>query len=278
MQIEQASEMGACPGVKRAFAIAEKAARERGRVHTLGPLVHNRQAVAHLSHLGIDTIEKLQNTHCQTIIIPAHGAPPEIWEEMKKRGLEIIDATCPIVRDAQKKAHELSQDDFQIVIFGNSGHPEVRGLLGQAGNQAQATQDAQNIILEQQKLGILSQTTQNQNDFNQFVDNLTRRFLASLKEMRVINTICDATSKRQEAAIKLSPKVDLILVIGGPDSANTHRLAEICAKTGVITHLIETATDIMPEWFKPHTRIGITAGTSTPDQTINEVIQTLQKL
>ena len=277
MKIEKASEMGACPGVKRALAIAEKTAREKEKVHTLGPLVHNRQAVAYLSCLGVDTISRLDQLQGSAVIIPAHGAPPQVWDELNKRSLEIIDATCPIVHDAQQTTHELACSGFQVVIFGNAEHPEVRGLLGWAGDNAQATTDANSVTLEQHRLGILSQTTQSQSDFTFFVNILTRNLLSQLKELRVMNTICDATKKRQEAAAELAKIVDLILVIGGVDSANTCRLVEACIATGVSTYHIETAHDIAPEWLKKCLRVGITAGTSTSDQTINEVIQELQK-
>ncbi len=278
MQVEKATEMGACPGVKRALAIAEKAAREKGRVQTLGPLVHNRQTVAHLAQLGVETIANLEHLHHEAVIIPAHGAPPRVWEEVQKRGREIIDATCPIVHDAQQMAHGLGERGFQVIIFGNAEHPEVQGLLGWAGKQARATMDAGSVILEQpHRLGILSQTTQSQVDFTRFVSHIVDQFLPRLLELRVMNTICDATRKRQEAAVALAKRVDLILVIGGPDSANTRRLAETCAATGVATHFIEKAQDILPEWLKNQPRIGITAGTSTPDQTIAEVMAGLQK-
>ena len=277
MQVEKAAEMGACPGVKRALTIAIKATHVKGKVYTLGPLVHNSQAIAYLAQLGVETINSLADLQDSAVIIPSHGISPQVWGEIKKYGLEIIDATCPIVRHAQRKAQELARAGLQVVIFGGAEHPEVRGLLGWAGAQSQATRNAEGIVLERQRrLGILSQTTQNQTDFAYFTGIVQHHLLSQLKELRIINTICDATRRRQEAALVLAKKVDLILVIGGPDSANTRRLAEACTSAGVATYFIESASDIKSEWLKNHSRIGITAGASTLDATIKEVIATLE--
>ncbi len=278
MEVEKASEMGFCFGVRRAIDLVERAARERGPLQTLGALVHNRQVVDRLAGCGVSVAASLDDLQCDIIAITSHGVSPEVMEQVKSRGFEVIDATCPFVRKAQVVAQRLGEEGFWVLVFGDAAHPEVRGVLGWSGEKACASLEVPQFDAGSQRLGIICQTTQNQESFAEFVAWVISHELSKFSEIRVFNTICDATRKHQTAAIDLARRSDLMFVIGGQDSANTKRLARICADTGVATYHIETAADIDHYWLRGHRRVGITAGTSTPDEVIEEVVLTLNKV
>ncbi|MFA4835500.1 MAG: 4-hydroxy-3-methylbut-2-enyl diphosphate reductase [Dehalococcoidia bacterium] len=277
MEIELASEMGFCFGVKRAIELAEKAVRERRRLESLGPIVHNKQVVDRFAALGMGVIERLDDIKCHDILIPSHGVGREITHQIDARRLNVVDATCPIVHNAQLVAQKLGQDGFKVLVFGDASHAEVEGLLSWAGNGAMAVTDVPKFSAPPHRIGILSQTTQSKAQFANFLAKFMNSELASLSEIRIFNTICDATAKRQAAAMNLATHVNLMLVIGGHDSANTKRLAEICSSTGVRTLHIETADELDRMDNCNQLRIGITAGASTPEWVIKEVIQKLEQ-
>lgn len=276
MQIEKASEMGFCFGVRRAIEMVEKAAQKRGPLQTLGALVHNRQVVERLAKRGITIAKNLDEVKCSVVAISSHGTGPEVLRQIKQLGLEVIDATCPYVRKAQIAAQRLGKDGFWVLVFGNPSHPEVQAILGWAGEKACASTEIPQFANKPKKLGILSQTTQNQERFANFVANIVASDLAKNSELRIFNTICDATHKRQAAALELARKVDLMVVVGSHDSANTRRLAELCSNTGVIVCHIETAAELDPSWINNKQTIGVTAGASTPDDVIDEVLLKLR--
>jgi 4-hydroxy-3-methylbut-2-enyl diphosphate reductase len=277
MEVEKASEMGFCFGVKRAIRLVEKAARERGQLQTLGALVHNRQVVDRLASCGVSVAENLDEMKNNIVAITSHGVGPEIMDEVAARGLEVIDATCPFVRKAQVVSKRLGNAGFWVLVFGDAAHPEVRGVLGWAGENASASLDANLLGALPRRLGIICQTTQNQKRFAEFVSGVISQKFARFAELRIFNTICDATSKHQAAALALAERVDLMFVVGGQDSANTKHLARICADTGVTTYHIEAANEINPRWLRRHQRVGVTAGASTPDEVIDEVVQALEE-
>ncbi len=196
--------------------------------------------------------------------------------EAQKCNLNVIDATCPTVRNAQQVVHQLYQEGFGVLVFGDASHTEVKGLLSRAGENAIATTEVPEFSASLRRIGILSQTTQSQTRFADFLARLMNSELTALAEIRIFNTICDATAKRQAAALQLASEVDLMLVIGGHDSANTRHLAAICNSTGVITLHIETANELDSSFYDNETRIGITAGASTPEWVIEEVIGKLK--
>ena len=281
MHIEKVPEMGFCFGVRRAIDILEKAVREHGRLETLGPVVHNQQVVGRLAGMGIRVVESLADLQGDIIAISSHGAHPKVLEEIEARHLRVIDTTCPIVRSAQMVAKGLAEAGFSVIIFGDAHHPEVEGILGWAGERGMAVVDEQAIAEFDRlprKLGIISQTTQSPDRFANFAKRLIDLGIAQVSELRLINTICDVTRKRQVAALKLAGTVDLMIVVGGHNSANTQRLAEICSTTGVETHRVEGVGEIEPGWLQGHRRIGVTAGASTPDEVINEVMLALEGL
>ena len=277
MEIEKAGEMGFCFGVRRAMEIVEKAGVERSQLSTLGPIVHNQQVVDGLAERGINIARSLDDVSGDAVVITSHGAGPDVIEQAKARGIDVIDATCPFVRKAQVAARKLGEEGFLVVVFGDADHSEVQGMLGWAGKNAIATTDELQLAVWPQRLGILCQTTQKQAAFGRFISQIVSRNIGRISELRIINTICDATCKHQEAAFDLARRVNLMLVIGGRNSANTARLAEICTETGVTTYHIETAADLNPAWFQGLRRIGITAGASTPDDVIDRVLHTLKE-
>jgi 4-hydroxy-3-methylbut-2-enyl diphosphate reductase len=212
------------------------------------------------------------------VAIASHGVGPEGMEQVRVRGFEVIDATCPFVRKAQVVAKRLGKAGFWVLVFGDAAHPEVRGVLGWAGENASASLEVPHLDKLPRRLGILCQTTQNQERFAEFVAGVISHKSAKFTELRIFNTLCDATSKHQVAALALAGRVDLMLVVGGQDSANTKRLARLCADTGVTTYHIETAAEVDPRWLRGHYRVGVTAGASTPDEVIDEVVQALEEV
>ena len=276
MEIYLAKEMGFCSGVRRAIRIAEEALGELGRIKSLGPIVHNRQVVSRLAKQGLEVVESLEEVGGGTVFIPSHGAGLEVLRELEERGLKLIDATCPIVRRAQKVAQRLHRGNFLVLVFGESQHSEVRGIISWAGGEAMAALEAPRFDPPPRQLGVLSQTTQSLKKFGHFLAELLSHNLDSLAELRIFNTICQATSKRQAAALELAGKVDQMIVIGGYDSANTNRLAEICSSVVPTLH-IESAAELDPGSLAAK-RIGVTAGASTPDWVIQEVVEKLRSL
>lgn len=279
VRIEKASQLGFCFGVRRALKILDKAAGECGTIATLGTVVHNRDVVNNLARQGIAVISDLEHFKGKTVAISSHGVSPQLLSQIESCDFEVIDTTCPTVRSAQKAVKELVDTGFGVIIFGDAAHPEVKGLLGWAGDKAIATLDGAELADADlpKKLGILAQTTQGRLKFAEFVKTVINVTFPRVKEMRIINTLCDETQKRQEAAIELARKSDLMIVVGGRDSANTRRLAEACSPL-VETHFIEAAAEIRKGWLKGKKHIGVTAGTSTPDEAIEKVVARLKVL
>lgn len=277
MEIEKAAEMGFCFGVRRAIELVERAARERGPLQSLGALVHNRQVVDRLAECGVSVAASLDEIQGGIVAITSHGVGLGVREQIKARGLGVIDATCPFVRKAQVVAQRLGKAGFWVLVFGDATHPEVQGVLGWAGGKASASLEVPQLDALPRRLGILSQTTQSHIHFAHFLAQIIYSNLAKVSELRIFNTLCDATRKQQAAALELAKRVDLMVVIGGRNSANTRRLAEICAGTGVITHHIDTAAELDPSWLRERRRVGVTAGASTPNDVINEVMLRLKE-
>ena len=269
-----------------------EAASKHGKVEILGPVAHNQRLVQQLHKAGVNMIASLEETTGKVVAIPTHGVSLDTVSQMEAHKLHIIDATCPIVKRAQLAAAELAQADFTIIIFGEEEHSEVKGLLGWAQGKGMAALSMKQIIVPTQgnviaskakqsllssRLGVISQTTQSKASFTGFTSQLVTTFMPKTTEIRIINTLCQAIQARLETATKLARKSQLIIVIGGHNSANTKRLAEACSSI-VETHLVETAEEIAQSWLDGKHRIGITAGASTPDEAIQEVIAKLNSL
>lgn len=278
MEIEKAGDLGFCFGVRRAIEMVEEAAQKQGPLQTLGPIVHNRQVVEGLKAKGIEVASGLHDIDSEIVAITAHGIAPQVVDRLKSRGLKLIDATCPLVQRAQRAARRLAAAGFFVLVFGDSAHAEVQGILGWAGDNALATLEAPKLERLPRRVGVLSQTTQSAAHFARFLQQLITSGIAPLSELRIINTICEVTTRRQQAALELARRVDLMLVIGGRHSANTRHLAESCVAAGVETHHVETVAELDPAWLVNRHRIGVTAGASTPEQLIDEVIIKLEEM
>lgn len=272
MDLKIAQQAGFCYGVKRALEIVENELKTKGKkgVYILGPLIHNPQINKKLSEMGLQIIANLQDIEEGVIILPSHGVGPEIISQAQAKGLTIRDATCPHVSKAQELAQALSKDNYQVLIIGEATHSEVKGILShteEKGIVIEKIEDIEQINLKT-KLGVVVQTTQNSENLRKIAGVLA----INAKEVRIYNTICHATKERQYAAADLAREVDLMLVIGGYNSANTKRLAEICRQAGNFkTYHIESSQDMKREWMEGVKMVGITAGASTPQWLIEEV-------
>jgi 4-hydroxy-3-methylbut-2-enyl diphosphate reductase len=258
----------------------EEVARERGNVETLGAVVHNQQVLQKLAALGVRVVKSVDDIRGSTVAISSHGVSPQLEQEIRARHNDIIDTTCPFVHRAQVAAKRLARAGFFVIIYGDADHPEVKGILGWADGRGMATLDEKFITTLDRiprRLGVLSQTTQIPVHFTEFVKKLIDSAFVKDSEIRIIDTICHDIRKRQEEALRLAKKVDLMLVVGSHNSANTIRLAELCS-TATETYLVETAADIEPAWLQGRDYIGVTAGASTGEPTINEVMQRLADL
>ena len=273
MEVILAEHLGFCYGVKRAIEIARQNASSDGSSSTLGPIIHNPQMVERLKNEGVGTVGSLEEMDDGLIIIRSHGVGPKVYEEAESRGLELVDATCPHVKKAQLSAKLLSEEGYTVVIVGEKNHPEVKSIFEWTAQDAYIieTEAEANALPRIGKLGIVSQTTFSGDRFRSIVSCL----LEKSREIKILRTICTATDLRQAAALDLAEKVDVMLVIGGKNSANTTRLAQLCA-TKCKTYHIETVEELQDDWIKDVNKIGITAGASTPDWIIKEVYKLCQ--
>lgn len=278
MKVIVASEAGYCYGVERALKMVKKAL-EDGKIpiYTLGPLIHNPQVVSDLSKKGVTPVSSLDEVERGYVVIRSHGVPPDVLEKAKLKGIKIIDATCPFVKKAQEKASLLSSEGYLVVIIGEKRHPEVIGLLGYAGGNSLVLENPEDIpfeILKREKIGVVVQTTQSEEKLFDIINKL----IPFSGELRVFNTICNATQKRQEAARKLAQEVDVMIIVGGKNSANTTRLYQISKRINPRSFHIETAEEIKEEWFDRAETVGLTAGASTPRYLLNEVEKRVESI
>lgn len=271
-----ASEAGACYGVERALQMVEHAADEAtGPVHTLGPLIHNPRVVSDLAARGVTVVSSPEESSGGTLLLRTHGVTPD--EEARARSLcsEVLDATCPFVKKVHLAARRLADEGYQVVVVGEKGHPEVEATLPHApGAIVVGTAEEAEALAPCKKLGVVVQTTQSRARLAEVVSVL----LSKAEEVRVMNTICEATSGHQGACAELAAKADVMVVIGGRISANTTRLAEISRGLCPATHHIEGADELLPEWFEGAEVIGITAGASTPASQIKAVRDAIQEM
>ena len=278
MEIKIAEYCGFCYGVKRAVEMAEKAAADRINGATLGPLIHNPQFIAELEAKGIACKDDLdQFTAGETVIFRSHGVGPEVYEKAEAKQLNIIDATCPNVRMAQKKAFQAAQDGYLPIIVGEKNHPEVKSIKKWAGENAIVVEYLKDIseVPQKDKYAVIIQTTFELQKFEEILAALQKEREG---EYRVERTICLATSQRQNAAMKLAGEVDAFIVIGGRNSANTRHLYELVASRCPKAYHIETAAELEQEMFRDCIKIGITAGASTPDRLIKEAIVAMENM
>ncbi len=269
VHIQIASEAGACYGVERALRMVENAAKTSPvPVHTLGPLIHNPRVVADLALKGVTVVDSPEESAGDTLLLRTHGVTPN--EESRARELchDVLDATCPFVKKVHLAASRLYREGYQVVVVGEAGHPEVEATLPHAPGAVvvgDASEAADLPVCK--KVGVVVQTTQSRSNLEHVVSAL----LGRAEEVRVVNTICDATSGHQGACAELAARADVMIVIGGRISANTKRLTEIAAELCPRTYHIEGADELDPSWLDGAGLIGITAGASTPASQIDAV-------
>jgi 4-hydroxy-3-methylbut-2-enyl diphosphate reductase len=276
MKILLAKRAGFCFGVKRATQMAFEAAGMDKKTFTLGPIIHSPQVVNKLEEMGVKVLKNLNNMDKGTIIIRSHGVAAGEIDEAIQKNLEIVDATCPFVKKAQEHVKSLSDAGYGVVVVGDADHPEVQGIVSYGGDKVFVVGSGEEVkkLPKMNKIGVVAQTTQSFENLK----NVVSECLLRGGEIRVFNTICDATAVRQEEAKELACQVDCMLVVGGFNSANTRRLAEVCAEIQPRTHHIETASEIDPDWFDGVKRVGVTAGASTPKWIIDEVMAMIEEL
>jgi len=274
LKIVLSGDTGFCSGVRRAIKLAVGVSnKKKGGVYTLGPIIHNPQEVKRLEERGIRVVKDIAGIRKGTIVIRSHGLAKPVVERIRKKGLSMADATCPFVKRAQRIAQELQDEGYHLVIAGERKHPEVRAIISFLKPEITVVQNVAEAdrIPAMKKIGIISQTTQSFTVFRDIVGIL----LAKSKEIKICDTICDQTRRRQEKCASLAEKADCMIIIGGKNSANTSRLYEMCKKH-VKSYHIETAGEIRKNWFRGKRLVGIATGTSTPDWVIREVIEKIR--
>ncbi len=274
MEVILADKAGFCFGVQRAINTAFQAAGT-GRVFCYGPIIHNPQEVARLRAAGVDTVEDFLSLRPgDSLIIRSHGVPPKLLAQAQERGLKIIDLTCPFVAKAQQHAATLSKEGYRVVVVGEKKHPEVQSIIGHAGDQAVVIEAPEEIGQTdlRGRIGVVAQTTQSYGNFSEIV----LRLLRLSNELKVFNTICNSTKERQEAARVLASQVDVMIVVGGRNSANTSRLVSLCRESGRPTYHVEVVDEIKADWLKGVRKVGVTAGASTPGWVIDAVVNRLR--
>lgn len=271
-----ADEAGACYGVNRALQMVRDATRDaRGPIHTLGPLIHNPSVVGELESRGVGVVASAADAPGGTLVLRTHGVTPEEEEAARASHDEVLDATCPFVIRSHNAAERLAREGYQVLILGEEGHPEVEGTLGHAPQAliVGGPEDLEGVRLAR-RVGLVVQTTQSRSRLRALVGALIGR----VDELRVVDTICEATTLRQASAAKLAAQADAMVVVGGRMSANTRRLAQICEASCPRTHHIEDASELEAPWFDGAELIGVTAGASTPQSQIDEVVERIGEL
>lgn len=267
MRVKVAEHSGFCFGVKRAINIANEVLdKAKNNIYSLGPIIHNPQVVDELSQKGLCVVKDIGNIRKGTVIISSHGAPKDIVQKLKKKKIKLVDATCPFVKYAQDIVKDFKKRSYKVIIVGDKEHPEVKALLSYAGN---------GLRVNSKKIAIISQTTQNKENYLRGISDLLKE---DFKEVRVFNTICNDTSRRQALTRKLLEECDVMIVVGGKNSANTKRLWQICRDTKVYSYHIELDTELKKDYLIGKRCVGVVSGASTPDAMVEKVVERIERL
>ncbi len=261
MRVKIASHSGFCFGVKRAIKIAEETLRrskDKGNIYSLNPIIHNPQVVSDLSKKGLRVLRDISKIKKGTVVISSHGAPIEVIDRLKKKKLKIVDATCPFVKHAHDIVKGLKAKGYRVIVIGDKEHPEVKALLSVAGKATKS-----------RKIGIVSQTTQSRPNYIKGISEVLKN---DFSEVRIFNTICNDTAERQILTRGLLNECDVMVVVGGRNSANTRSIFDICKESGVDSYHIETKTDLKKGWFVSKKCAGVVSGASTPESTVKKVV------
>jgi 4-hydroxy-3-methylbut-2-en-1-yl diphosphate reductase len=276
MRILRATHLGMCFGVRDAIALALEQA-DVGPLTVLGDLVHNPTVLSNLEANGIAVAQDVSQVTTPTVMVTAHGTSARALARTRALGLTVVEATCPLVHVAHRAVAALARDGYHVVLVGQRDHVEVRGLTGDLDRFDVVLDDADVLALEDHpRLGIAAQTTQAVEKVRHLVDLIRRRFPHS--DVRFIDTVCRPTKDRQSAAVEMARQADVVVVVGGRSSNNTRELVKTCARHCARVHHVETDADVCPEWFDAEAVVGLTAGTSTPDDVIDRVERRIREI
>ncbi|MGH2443787.1 MAG: 4-hydroxy-3-methylbut-2-enyl diphosphate reductase [Chloroflexota bacterium] len=272
MQIMRAHSMGFCFGVRDAIEIVRELGESGTPVYTLGAIVHNPQIAAELEKIQVHVVDSLHEVPANALVaITAHGAPPDLQEEAEARGLRVIDTTCPLVTRIQKTAADLVKQRYSVLVYGDANHKEVKGIVGWSDGKARVILSMDDLEGWEptRRVALISQSTSNVEKFIALARDLVGDMVARGVEIRVINTICRPTKDRQHAVRELAQDVEVVIAVGGWASANTRKLVQAAKEEGARAYQVSDPSELQPEWFEAVSRIGITAGASTPDSVID---------
>ena len=281
-EIVLAEPRGFCAGVDRAIEIVERALAKFGApIYVRHEIVHNTYVVNDLKARGAIFIEELDEVPPgATLVFSAHGVSKEVQREAERRGFRIFDATCPLVTKVHVEVAKLHKEGFEFIMIGHKGHPEVEGTMGQLDSGIHLVEDVADVARVQpgqtERLAVVTQTTLSVDDAAEIAAAVKARF-PNVREPKQ-QDICYATQNRQDAVKVLSPQVDILIVVGSPTSSNSNRLRELAKKLGTESYMVDSADELLPEWFEGRPRVGLTAGASAPDVLVQQVIERLRAL
>jgi 4-hydroxy-3-methylbut-2-enyl diphosphate reductase len=276
MKVLVAEKCGFCPGVRNAINLAKRTLEKEKTVYSLGHIIHNEDVVNQLSRAGLTQTDSIEEIKSGTVLIRSHGATRSELDEIREKGLKIVDATCVLVKRVQKIARQLNEEGYEVVMIGDKDHPEVKAVVGSTDDvKVVGTPEDLDKVGLNKKLGVICQTTQSPDHFADMIGAISRR---GFSEIKVINTLCRETMERQTAAVKLCRKVDIMFVLGGKHSANTRKLAELCKKRNPQTYHLQNWTELDKNCLSGKTTAGVTAGASTPDEVIEEFVRNLEQV
>ena len=273
MKVIVAEKYGFCHGVRNAISMAEEILAAERDVYSLGPIIHNKDVVEQLAKSGLKTIDDVEQIRSGTVLIRSHGAAPEQIAKLREKKLNIVDATCVLVKRMQRIAEGLERDGYKVVVIGDENHPEVQAVVGCAGDVIVIADESDlHKLPGNGKLGIVCQTTQSPEHFGKMLGAIAKR---GFSELKIINTLCKEAIKRQESAVQLCKQVDIMFVLGGLESANTRRLAELCKRYNNQTFHLQNWDEFDKSILSGKNTAGVTAGASTPEWIIDEFVRNL---
>jgi 4-hydroxy-3-methylbut-2-enyl diphosphate reductase len=274
MKVIVAEKYGFCAGVRNAISTAEKVLADKGRVYSLGPIIHNPGVVERLAKKGLVTVDDVEQIPAgATVLIRSHGAASQELTHLKQKYVDIVDATCVLVKRMQQIATQMEEQGYKVVIVGDQNHPEVRAVVGCTKGAVVVGNESDISTIGSGRLGIVCQTTQSPEFFSQMLSAIAR---AGFDEMKVVNTLCKEAIKRQQAAVELCRKVDIMFVLGGRESANTRKLAELCKKYNNKTFHLQNWEEFDKKLVFGSRTAGVTAGASTPQWIIDDFVKNLE--
>jgi len=274
MKVIVAEKCGFCHGVKNAIRMAEEILTQEDEVYSLGPIIHNKDVVEQLAQTGLKTVRKVEEIQSGTVLIRSHGAAPQQLSKLKEKGINIVDATCVLVKRLQHIAEQFERDGYKVVVIGDENHPEVQAVVGCAKDAVVIADESDlHKLPRNARLGIICQTTESPEHFGRMLGAIGR---GSFRELKVVNTLCEEAIKRQESAVRLCKQVDIMFVLGGLESANTRRLAELCKRENSETYHLQNLKELDKRMLFGKDIAGVTAGASTPEWIIDEFVGNLE--